>query len=577
MRLQQRTILVVALALGLPLAATAQGDSNGVRRIHFGLSRATVDSAPSIPDSVLRATVTRFNLGGGTRLWGGSATISPMDHYEALLVYGGTIRLEGTVDGDVVVINGDLLVAPSARIGGNLTVLGGRLIVQEGSRISGGQTSYAEVAPIARTADNLLVIRPRSRSLAELAASSMSAELGPVALRLDAGISTYNRTEGLVPRLSPRFQWQRNAHSLVELDLSGLLRTASDPAGIRPNLGWSARLSSTRTGSSRPLTVALSARQLVAPMADQSFTPVEADLATLLFHEDYRDWYTRRGWGISADWQVASHATLHGSFDDDREQTARAADPFSLFRNTEAWRPNPLADDGDFRRLAVGIDLDTRDHPAHTSSGWWVQATLRRVTSSSLSPLSLPTAIRAQLPFGGYASNAAELDLRRYLQLGPTASLHLRLLAKGWIGGDPSLAQDRLSFGGGDILPGYQFRDGNCDLRRSPDPAKPALCDRQIALQAEYHRELNFKVATRLGRYALGLDHPTLVIMANTGSAWLSGNSPGHVPSNRLESISEWRSDIGVGLDNRWLGIFLAKSVADNDPLRLFLRIRPRF
>ncbi len=577
MRLHHRTIFAVLLVLGLPLAAHAQGDSNGVRRIHFGTSRANADSVPTIPDSVLRAAVSRFNLGGGTKLWSGSATISPLDHYEALLVYGGTIRLEGTVDGDVLVINGDLLVAPSARIGGRLTVLGGRLIVQQGSQIAGKQTSYIEVAPIARTADYLLVIRPRSRSLAELAASSMSAQLGPVALQLDAGITTYNRTEGLVPRLSPRFQWQRSEHDRVRLDLTGLLRTASDPAGIRPSLGWSARLSSTRTGSSRPLTVALSARQLVAPMADRSFTPVEADLATLLFHEDYRDWYTQRGWGISAEWQLASHAALHGSFDDDREQTARSADPFSLLRNAETWRANPLADDGNFRRLAVGIDIDTRDNPAHTSSGWWLRATLRRVTSSELSPLSLPTSIRAPLPFGGYASNAAEFDLRRYLQLGPTASLHFRVLARGWLGGDPLLAQDRLSFGGGDILPGYAFRDGNCDSRRSPDPAKPALCDRQVALQAEYHRELGLKFATRLGRYSLGLDHPTLVIMANTGSAWLSGNSPGHVPTNRVQSIAEWRSDIGVGLDNRWLGIFLAKSVADNDPLRLFVRIRPRF
>ena len=39
-------------------------------------------------------------------------------------------------------------------------------------------------------------------------------------------------------------------------------------------------------------------------------------------------------------------------------------------------------------------------------------------------------------------------------------------------------------------LLGYDFRAINCDRRRKPDPATPALCDRDMAVQVEYHRTL---------------------------------------------------------------------------------------
>ncbi len=577
MTLQPRLILAVLLGATAPSLVGAQVDTGGARRLHIGSAHRDTTPARTIPDSVLNTAVTSFNRPGAIKLYG-DATFPAGTHLTGpLLGNGGRIRLDGQVDGDVVIINGDLLVASTGRITGALTLLGGRLIVEDGAEIGGKRIWYQEVAPVARTADNTLVIRARSRSLAELASSNVSIQLGPVVATLDAGFGTYNRVEGLPLRITPRFAWQRDEHTTVKLDFAGILRTSSDPSGTRPALGWSGQLSTTRTGVKVPLTVGFAARQLVAPMASQTFTPLESAISTLVFHEDFRDWYARRGWGLFADWKPSKQLTVHGTFDNDRERSEHAADPFSVLRNDEAWRPNPLTDDGKFRRLALGVEMDTRDDSLRTSAGWWLRATLRRVTSSDLSPLSLPTSIRSQLPFTDYASDAVELDVRRYLQLGPTASLHLRFLARGWLGGDPLLTQDRLSMGGGDVLPGYLFRDGNCERRRTPDPANPALCDRQMAIQAEYHRELNVNLSMRVGRYTLGLNHPALVLFGNTGSAWLSGDSAGRVPNHRIQKISEWQSDVGVGLDNRWVALYLAKSLVGAGPVRLTLRLRPRF
>ena len=577
MTLQRRLILAVLLGATAPTLAGAQVDTGGARRLHIGSARRDTTPVRAIPDSVLRAAITSYNRQDAIRIWADATFPAGKVLPGPLVAYSGRIRLDGQVNGDVVIINGDLLVASTGRITGALTVLGGRLIVEDGAQIGGTQVWYPEVAPVARTADNSLVIRSRTRTLAELASSNVSIELGPVVATLDAGLGTYNRVEGLPIRVTPRFVWQRDEHTAVRLDLAGILRTASDPSGTRPAIGWSGQLSTSRTGVKVPITVGFAARQLVAPMTSQAFTPLESAVSTLVFHEDFRDWYARRGWGLFADWKPTKQLGVHGTFDNDRERTDHAADPFSVLRNDEAWRPNPLADDGRFRRLALGVEVDTRDDSLRTSAGWWLRARLRRVTSSDLSPLSLPTSIRSQMPFTDYASNAVELDVRRYLQLGPTASLHLRLLARGWLSGDPLLTQDRLSMGGGDVLPGYRFRDVNCDTRRTPDPSKPALCDRQMAFQAEYHRELDLNLSLRVGRYTLGLNHPSLVLFGNTGSAWLSGDSAGRVPNNRIQKISEWQSDVGVGLDNRWVAVYVAKSLVNAGPVRLTLRLRPRF
>lgn len=291
--------LLCALALSaLPGLASAQVDSGG-RRLHIGSSRPDTLTVRSIPDSILRAAVAVFNRPGGVRLYGDGVIPAAASLPGPLLAYEGRIRLDGRVEGDVLVINGDLLVSSTAAVTGAVTVLGGRLILQEGGTVAGPVIEYAEPAMVTRTANNTLVVRARPRSLAALASSNVSIQLGAVTAMLDGGVGQYNRVEGLPLRVSPSFVWRRDARTAYRLDLSGILRTTSDPSGSRSNLGWSARLASMSTGSTRPLTFGVAARELVAPMADQAFTPLESGLSTFLFHEDYRDWFVRKGWDSS--------------------------------------------------------------------------------------------------------------------------------------------------------------------------------------------------------------------------------------------------------------------------------------
>lgn len=58
----------------------------------------------------------------------------------------GTVRVSGRVRGDVTVLGGDLILAPTAVVEGDALVLGGRMVASGGSRLSGRAVAYPTVS-----------------------------------------------------------------------------------------------------------------------------------------------------------------------------------------------------------------------------------------------------------------------------------------------------------------------------------------------------------------------------------------------------------------------------------------------
>lgn len=528
------------------------------------------------PDSVLARTIARFNDPATTRFEGKLDLAPGASMAGTLALYGNIARIQGTVRGSIIILNGDLRVSATGRVEGSITVLGGRLTVAPGGIITGDTTVYARGVPVVRTPDGTVVRRKPGRALADYTTASASFALGPVVTTLRLGAAAYNRNEGLPLHAGPTFKWQADDRHIVELALTGILRTASGGTDARSDFGWSSRLAVQRNGP-HPLTVGLDAGSVIAPMVSGAYTPLESGLAAFLFRRDYRDWYASRGWGLFAHWSPLGKLTLSGRIQQSRERSVRATEAFSLLRNNEVWRANPLADDGKFQAFSLGLNYDSRDDRRHTTSGWWLRGEVRRVTSEQLTPASLPLEIRDAVPSSGYGATEIDFDARYYLRLNPKNGIRLRAAGGGWIGGDPLLVQHRRAMGGRDPLAGYDFRYLNCDRRLRRDAALPALCDRELLLQAEYRRTLDVNFNTRVGGYALGIQRADLVLFADLGSAWLAGDSKGQVPTNRIQAIGEWRSDVGIGLTGGLLGIYIAKAIADPEPVRLLIRLQPRF
>src|SRR2546429_9422602 len=128
-------------------------------------------------------------------------------------------------------------------------------------------------------------------------------------------------------------------------------------------------------------------------------------------------------------------------------------------------------------------------------------------------------------------------------------------------------------------------------LFRSRDILDPAFagtlvaaCDRVILAQAEYRGHISLHWAYNSARpedeeskSLLALRGPDLVVLGDAGQAWLVGNGPGRVPSDRLPTLGSWLGDLGLGVDWGGFGLYVAKAVTAGEPLRFTLRLDHRF
>lgn len=66
---------------------------------------------------------------------------------EPLLVIGGSVGIDGTVEDDVLVVGGDLRIGPTAIVRGDLTTVGGTITIDPQARVE-GSVSEAAIGPL---------------------------------------------------------------------------------------------------------------------------------------------------------------------------------------------------------------------------------------------------------------------------------------------------------------------------------------------------------------------------------------------------------------------------------------------
>jgi hypothetical protein len=536
------------------------------------------------PPEVVAELIAFYNDTATTRVQG-DVTLPAGSRFEGrLALHRGALRVAGRVIGPIAVANGTLYLLPGAAVQGQILVVGGRLIRSEQVEHFGTERIYWDAAPVIRGADGMLALRERRRPLSELATARTTFQVAKVRTTLSlATAGTYNRIEGLPIQFGPLFEVRPTARTLARLDLRGILRTAGSADDLS-DFGYIARadfrfLEKTEFGISGRL------YGEVDPIEDQPLPGSESGWSALLLQRDYRDYFEREGIGAIAHVQPNAAWRFEVSMRRDAERSVRASDPWSIFRNSDRWRRNPLIDDGHYFATGAQVVYDTRNDRDRPTTGWIIRANFEHSTSDDIAPVALPPVVRPPPPTGGgYATDRISLDLRRYSRLTPGLQVNARLRADGWVAGDRLPVQRRVSLGGPDILPGFGFRAFTCAPRGFTDPALPALCDRMISTQVEVRTRLGLNLGYRLpgregkqsGRF-IGIEEADLVIFSDAGKAWLAGDGPGQVPVNRLPALKEWALDVGVGLDAGVIGGYLAKSVSGGEPVRFVVRLQRRF
>jgi len=537
-----------------------------------------------LPPDVLHELLAAYNDSTAVRLTG-DVNVPPDGKLAGrVAVYHGTVDVAGQIDGSLTIINGDLRVRSTGRITGPVLVAGGRLTADVGSQLESGSRVFWDAAPVYRRSNGQLVVREPGKTPAELASAQASFQTGKVRTTLLlATNATYNRVEGLPIIFGPAFDWKVSPTVAARLELRGIVRTSGWDAPLGRPFGYSVR---TDWGFKGPTGYGfgLRAYSQVNGIEEQTQGREEVGWWAILSQNDNRDYYNAEGIAGSAFAYLAKPLRFDLSYRWQKERTLRANDPWSLFTTESGWRPNPLIDDGEYWILGLGLDLDTRNHRKRPTSGWLVHLGYEYATSDNVSPATLPPEVRSPIPTRNYGYGCLVLDARRYNRLSPDIRLNFRLWAGGWVGGDPLPVQRRLSLGGVDWLAGYPFRAFTCAPAGSNDAAEPALCDRTIVLQAELRRRFRlglgfqFKDEARpdLNRF-LGIDEADLVLFADGGNTWLTGDGPGRVPNDRIPNLGEWKGDLGIGLDAGGIGAYILKALTGSEPVRVMVRLQRRF
>jgi hypothetical protein len=566
-----RTLAVALLGACLPLALHAQQRDTIPVRDRLPLDVAQEVASLFNATTTLRAT-DRTEIEAGRQVPGNVAVLN------------GPLTLGGHVRGRVLAINSDVILLRGARIDGDLLVVGGEVEGSDGAAIGGELRIYHPPLRYTQQGEQLVAQlegsgaeEPWWRRLERRGRRNFN--------RLEiANAGVYNRVEGLPVRIGPVL-YRDQGWGHLKLDATAVLRTESSFAGPTPDVGHDVR-GEARAGRQFGVSVGGRLFDVVDGVEQWQLSNAEVALASFFFHRDYRDYYGRHGGQLYAALRATEDADLTVSYGDERWRSRAARDPFTLAWNGLTWRENPQLDAGRFHLVNVTLRIDTRNDVLNPWAGWYLFADWER-GAGAIDAVGLTSPNVRAVPVGPTRYHRGFFDLRRYNRVAPNAQLNLRMVLGGWLSGDPLPLERRLSIDGPGTVPGFDFRStggrdvGTCSEGTAP-AGRPAQCERVALTQLEYRNDLHLSLsygrgATRRTRFRAD---GAWVFFADAGRGWLvnAPASPLNLDRHRLPPLSSYRTDIGAGLSFEHLGVYVAKALSvPKEPLNVFLRVQHRF
>jgi hypothetical protein len=500
----------------------------------------------------------------------------------SLAVLGGPVRIVGTINGGLLVLNGDVELTPTTVVTGDVVVLGGRVTGADSARVG---TLRVESDSVRYALDDgeIRLESPFDEVWRLIGTGQPKAGIG---MRL-ALTRTYNRVEGLPVEFGPRLRY-RTPVGTIAADLFGILRTGSRLEWTGNNVGHSAR-AELRVGQREHWSVGGRLYDVVSSVEDWQLSDVEVGLATFLAHADYRDYFDKHGGSGFIGFRDGR--ALRGSVELSREnwRPRGTLSPFTLWRNNEPWRQNPDFDRARYTRMLGRLSYDTRTDPVRPRSGWWAQGEYE-LGSGTHETFGTEIAAPVLSNDRGVRYGRGMLDIRRYNRLSPTAQLNLRVMGGGWLHGDPLPLQRRLSISGPGANTGFAFRERITEPDRLQCSGavelagRPALCDRMFLLSADYRHDIRWLVDLFGGSRMIQPDrsgYGAWVLFTDVGRGWLRAprapQSP--LPPDAPRGFEAMQASVGAGLEIGQGGVYMAKALGapPSRGVQVFLRLVRRY
>lgn len=554
----------------------------------MALAQTTLERQP-LPGDVRREVVDRWNGASASSVRSSERLEIPAgrDVHGDVLVRGGPLIVGGHVAGNVLALNSDVTIAPSARLDGDLLVVGGEVTGLNTARIAGRTRIYRQSLQYHEDGEHIVAIGETGGDdvvwWRRVERRREGSNWSDVLRVVQAG--PYNRVEGLPIELGPAIN-RLTPWGSINFNGAAILRTGSSFGSEGSDIGQVIR-GEVRVGGVRAVGIGGSAFNMVDAIEGWQLSDLETALAAFVTRRDYRDYYQRHGGNVFLTLYGQRHMSLTGSYGEERWSSRVLRNPFTLFNAKDPWRPNPVVDEGLFHLANLSFKFDTRTDPEDPWAGWYLSTDLEYGRGDS--PTVQILGVRPST-LGDVAYTRGFLDMRRYNRLGPSAQLNMRVVVGGWLGGDPLPIERRLSVDGPGVLPGFDFRSA----RAGPDVSacnvnefattRPALCDRIALGQIEFRRDLKLDITSLWEdwphHYRSSRGDVAWVLFMDGGRGWIVARPDDdlHFGSSRIPPLNSFRADVGTGFDFGGIGIYGAKAITvSNEPMNFFVRLRHRF
>lgn len=496
-----------------------------------------------------------------------------------VVAFDGPLTIEGKIEGELIVVGGNVAFKEGAVVTGDVTVIAGHAIDAEAAQIGGSLTTFGEGFELFHRGERILAVNTSKRRRAERAGwewERWKRDWGHSTIAFRTGIN-YNRVEGLPILFGPVIQ--TGGSSPTRIEALGILRTGSGAMFATDRMGYQLRVEQFVGGSAVRLGGV--AQSVVEPIERWSMSDTEASLSTFLLHEDQRDYYEREGWGVYL--RVAPHRSRFDftvGYSDEEHNTRAARDPWTLFGDGD-WRYQPLIAEGNLRSVRSRIEYDGRNSDEFASAGVYLAGSFTRGLSGSLATRAA-TVTEADEDF-----STGLLDLRLYRRVGRDATLALRGVAGGALEDRALPAQFQHALGGAGTMPGYGLMTQDCGARdriafRDGDSRAyfPRYgCDRFVMGSVEYRGGFDFDFGGDFDfwghsdeDYDWRVDaSPNWLLFFNAGQGWALGDASQRTNTGLLY-------DAGAGIVLGDFGIYAAVPLTgDRRPVNVFVRLGARF
>ena len=540
-----------------------------------------------LPRDVAREAARLFNESSATRTSGRLEIDQDRVIDGDVAVLNGPVFISGRVKGRVLAINSDVILRPSARIDGDLLVVGGEVEGRHTAYVGGEIRIYRQQMQYVREGE---FIRPERETTLASDETGWWRRWDRAQHRSDSKLfvaaGVYNRVEGLPITIGPQI-YNSGDWGSAKLDAHAIVRTETSFNGQEDDIGHNVNLE-LKFGRRGGLMIGGRAYNALEPTENWQLGKTEASLAAFIMRKDYRDYYERKGGQVRTGLFLRRGAELTVAYSDENWTPRDAESPWTLLSRSKGWRPNPMFDQGAMKILNSTLRIDTRNDNSSPWSGWFVNADLENGKGTILTygPRSAPVAAPAA---GDMQYARAFVDFRRYNRVSPDAQLNFRVVAGGWVNGDPLPLQRRFALDGPGGLPGYDFRTQSalnmltCSTGAYASGV-PGQCDRMALAQVEYRGDLHFDLFTDWedDHYMRSHTDGVWVFFADAGRGWLVGQpSAGDeltFSRTTLPQLSTFKTDLGLGLDFDVFGLYVAKAMSQpKEPANFFVRIRHRF